>query len=607
MGYSALLRPRDEQSFARKSSHERQNRSSRRGRIRRTLRSAWQRCGPEFSGWKGQAHLFGLAVFSALVLRLAFPRWNVAIVAAVGLAPFLWAVANAKSGKQAFYLGWVFGAVYYYVLLIWLHVLIVYHPVIPAALVLLGLYLGLFKALFAWLAWRMARRGGTVYWAVAAAWVAAEYIQSLGDLGFPWGYLGHGLWRHPPLLQLTAWTGVYGLSFVLFWANHLLCDSTRALRRETSAPPARQLLARLAILAGFGGAVLLSHLGARHRVHSEDFYATPPATIGIVQPNIPQRIKVRSYSWDTPEEERARLQSEILRKTITVTDQLQSQAGADACDLVIWPETAVTDEFFVFRPAYETLFDDLATTRFGTALFFGATKMHVLRMGRFVAPEDLDLDDYRLHPEAYAFEFYNSTWLVEPGRGFNPTIYSKTRLVPFGEGLPYIQRVKPLAALISKIAGIVPLSAASKHVVYTLRGRDGSALLRFGPLICYESCYPDLSRKRVRRGAELLVIITNDAWYERTAGAASHQLQAIFRAVETRRWVARCANHGISCFVSPLGEIVAESDLAREATVKWHVRGVKELTFYSRWGDVFAWLTLAGTCGFVVLARKRQR
>ena len=133
--------------------------------------------------------------------------------------------------------------------------------------------------------------------------------------------------------------------------------------------------------------------------------------------------------------------------------------------------------------------------------------------------------------------------------------------------------------------------------------------MRFGPLICYESCYPHLSRALVRRGAEMLVIITNDGWYEQTAGPAQHQLEAVFRAVETRRWVARCANHGISCFISPLGRIETETELAREAVVRLPVRGVKELTFYGRRGDVFAGLALAVTAVFVavgVIARRRR-
>jgi apolipoprotein N-acyltransferase len=200
----------------------------------------------------------------------------------------------------------------------------------------------------------------------------------------------------------------------------------------------------------------------------------------------------------------------------------------------------------------------------------------------------------------------------------NPQVYDKMRLVPFAEGIPYVQHVRPLVKLISAISQMEPFRPGRNHTIYEIPRRDipttagrsaeGSSL-RFGPLICFESCYPSLGRALVRRGAEALVIITNDGWYEQTAGPAQHELEAIFRAVETRRWVVRCANTGISCFISPLGRIEKETELARDAIPKWPVRAVKELTFYARWGDVFAWFALALTVGFLValpvIARSR--
>jgi apolipoprotein N-acyltransferase len=540
---------------------------------------------------------------SALVMRLAFPRWNLYPIAAVGLVPFLWAVSCATSGKQAFYLGWVYGAVFYYVLLIWLNILVAYYPPIPPVIVLLAVYLGLFKGLFAWLSWS-AR--GPRWWgllAAPAAWVAVEYLQSLGDLGFPWGYLGHSPWRHPWLIQLAAWTGVYGLSLVFFWINHLVCDGLRCLQRETEAPPVRQLLIRAAILPLFGAAMYLSTHDALNHAQSADFYTTPPMTVGMVQPNIAQRDKFRSYDAGTPENERDRLQREMFVKTLRLTYQMQSGPENERCDLIIWPESAMTDDFFTLRPAYATFFRDLPTS-LSVPVLFGATNLLVFRNGRFVPPKEFDPEDYQLNPDAYALEVYNSAFLAEPGSGLNPSVYNKMRLVPFAEGIPYVQHVKPLVNLIGEIAQMEPFKSGKDHTVYEMRShRDDSARLRFGPLICFESCYPNLSRALVRRGAEMLVIITNDGWYERTAGPAQHELEAVFRAVETRRAVARCANTGLSCFISPWGEMEKETELATDATAKWRVRGVKELTFYARWGDVFAWLAVAITACFIIVRK----
>jgi len=581
------------------------------GWLRRTwrvLRRAGQRWGPEFRAWKAQSPLFALAIASAVVMRLAFPRWNIYPVAFVGLAPFLWAVGRAAGGKQAFYLGWLYGAVFYYVLLVWLNILVVYHFLIPPAILLLALYLGLFKGLFAWIMWQTRRRPGWAVWVVPAAWVAVEFLQSLGDLGFPWGYLGHTPWRHPALIQLAAWTGVYGLSLIFFWVNHLVADTAKRLRREEGAPPVGRLFVRLAMLPLFGVAVYLAARDASRHAEAADFYATPPMTVGLVQPNIPQRDKFRSYDANTPELERDRLQRDILAKTIRMTYQLQAGAAAERCDLIIWPESAVTDDFFRLIPAYAKFFRDLPTT-VGAPLFFGGTNLLLFRQGRSLPPDEFDSADYRLNPDAYSFEVYNSAFLAEPGRGLNPQIYDKMRLVPFAEGIPYVQHIQPLVKLISAVAQMEPFKPGQHRAIYEIRRHDASTSggpaaagerLRFGPLICFESCYPNLSRALVRAGAEMLVIITNDGWYETTAGPAQHELEAVFRAVETRRWVVRCANTGISCFISPLGTIAKETPLAADAIPKWPVRGVKELTFYARWGDLLAWFALAMTAGFLV-------
>jgi len=582
------------------------------GKIARKFAGTWRRWGPEFGPWKPQAHLFALAVISGLAMRFAYPRWNVAALSAVGLAPLLWALSKARNGKQAFYIGWLFGTVFWYALVEWLNILVAYYPPIPAAVAAMALYLGVFKGLFGWVFWKIGRADRWQGWiAAAAAWVGIEYLQGLGDMGFPWGYLGHSLWRHPLLVQAAAWTGVYGLSLPLFWSNHLVADIAVALRGEAGASGRRRLAVRAAVLGGFVAGAVLYGTASFKRERAGDFYATPPVTVGIVQPNIPQKIKFRSYAADTPDEERARLQREILEKTIRLSEILQSgpTQGDDRCDLIIWPETAVTDDFFALRPAYRTFFDDLATTRLGAAVFFGATNLEIFRNGRLVATGEFDPTDYQLNPEAYSLKVYVSAWLAEPGRGLNPRIYNKIHLVPFAEGIPFVQHIKVLARLISAISGTQPFSHGKDHVVYEVRppssGGKG-ALIRFGPLICFESCFPDLSRALVRRGAEMLVVITNDAWYEQTAGPEQHELESVFRAVETRRWVARCANHGISCFVSPTGEIVDETQLAHDATLKRRVRGVKELTFYARWGDLFAWLALGATIGFLAAGKSRR-
>lgn len=603
------LNPEAHRSLRRKKSDGQARPEIQPGAFRRFLRFLGRqarRIGPEPLAWKSEAHLFALAVLSALLMRLPFPRIDLASVAAVGLVPFLWALPRATSGKQVFYLGWVFGAVYYYVQLFWLHILTQYSVMIIPGLITLGIYLGLFKALFAWLVWRFGTRGRLGFLLAATAWVSFEYLQSIGDLGFPWGYLGHTLWMHPSLIQLSAWTGVYGLSLVLFWSNHLLADLIRRMRRESGAPAGGELIARAVVLGLFGALVALSASAGRRTVAAEDFYTSGPATIGIVQPNIPQQMKLKSYAYDTPREEKQRLQTDILIKTIRLSHGLRATTGTAPCDLIVWPETAVTDDYFSLDKTYRTIFKDLATTGLDSSIFFGADQVLVFRNGSYVEPDQIDWDDYERNEDLYKQVPHVSGWFVEPDRGISPRVYAKTQLVPFAEGLPFVQHVPVLMDFISHVSGIIPYVPGKEQLVFDLNVRDQSVPFRFGPLICFESIYPRLSRASVRNGAEALVVITNDSWYEQTAGPRFHQLESVFRAVETRRWLIRCANHGISCFISPFGKIVEETQLARDAVLKREIRGAKGLTFYARFGDLFSWVMLVATV-LLAFVERRQR
>jgi apolipoprotein N-acyltransferase len=639
--------------------------------------------GPDLRDWKGDWRLFAMALASALLVRLAFPRWDFFFVAGFGLVPLLWAVPRARSGKQAFYLGWVYGAVFYYLLVFALTYLVEYRRAIPPAILIpvaipgAAIYLGLFKGLFAWLFWRASCRPGVVqagnlsrpagdeiaaqaagrpgrnrlptcttfgpanqppapqlhcapqrprfvFLFAALAWVGTDYLQSLGDLGFPWGYLGHALYLHPPLIQLAAWTGVYGLTLVLFWINHLLADILGRLKfvvpasaggrgpaslpagRATasnrkpplcSSPTGREgawgspsvwnLLLRTAVLALFAAIVVFTALDAEWRVAAPGFYSTPPLTIGIVQPNIPQDTKFESYEET---EQAAKLHAQILGKTVRLTDRLTSAAGAARCDLIIWPETAVTDDRFALDPRYASYFKDLVTNRFKTALFFGAANLIRLRHGKPLKPDEFRFEDYEADPSAFAIEAYVSGWLAEPGTGVVPKPYNKMQLVPFAEATPFL----PFGSSFKR---------GNEHTVFAVHEPDGHGVLfRFGPMICFESVYPRLARGMVGNGAEVLVVITNDAWYKETDIPRQHQLESVFRAVENRRWLARSANHGISCFISPLGEIVAETPLSRDAAIRHEVRGTKELTIYTRVGDLFAIFALMAAAIWAIAA-----
>jgi apolipoprotein N-acyltransferase len=189
--------------------------------------------------------------------------------------------------------------------------------------------------------------------------------------------------------------------------------------------------------------------------------------------------------------------------------------------------------------------------------------------------------------------FHNSAYLVSP-QGKILGKYDKVHLVPFGEYVPLKRFLPFIDKLVEQVGDFRP-----GHKGHTLAWADR----RVGLLICYESIFPELARATVRNGADLLVNITNDAWFGRTSAAFQHFSMAVFRAVENRRCLARAANTGISGYIDANGRIRHTTGLYKEAVAVRPVALLKIASFYSRWGDWPLWIL---TLGLTAIAIKRR-
>jgi apolipoprotein N-acyltransferase len=171
--------------------------------------------------------------------------------------------------------------------------------------------------------------------------------------------------------------------------------------------------------------------------------------------------------------------------------------------------------------------------------------------------------------------FHNSAYLVSP-QGQTRGKYDKVHLVPFGEYVPLKRWLPFIDKLVAQVGDFKP---GKKGNTFSWEDR------KVGMLICYEAIFPGLARAMVQNGAELLVNITNDAWFGRTSAAFQHLSMAVFRAVENRRYLARAANTGISGFVDPCGRIISPTSLFQEAAVLEQISLLKTISFYNRWGQ----------------------
>ena len=479
------------------------------------------------------------AIISGLLLAAAFPKWDHAWLLPVALIPLFWAL-RGQSPKRAFWTGlaaglaanlgmfyWIFYVCHVFGGLPW--------PVAAAILLLMAAYLSLYRGLWAWgVAWG-ADRGLNLLWWAPALWVVLEFAQaSVLFNGFPWNPLGNGFYRYPLLLQMADLTGVYGLSFLVVLLNATLFALFTGKTNRSDLN-----WRRLSLVAGLVAVWLI--YGA-YRLNEVQWQANnhPKLKVAVAKGNIKQGEKWRK---------------EAVQATLNRYRDLTMQvAGAD---LVVWPETAAPF-FFLRTHDFSAQVQDIARQSHAY-LLFGAPAWELTPQGE---------------------RYFNRAYLLSP-QGDVMGKYDKAHLVPYGEYVP-LQRFFPF------VQKMVPMIGDFEE------GPVGGVLSlpqgNLAPLICFESIFPYLSRAQVQNGARLLVNITNDAWFGTTSAPYQHLAMAVLRAVENRVSLARAANTGVSAFIGPDGRILWSSDLFVEAAHSLEIPWLPGGSFYSRYGDVFAWV-----------------
>ncbi len=296
--------------------------------------------------------------------------------------------------------------------------------------------------------------------------------------------------------------------------------------------------AAVSIALSLGLAVFLYGQHRLDRLSEER--STTPVRVSLLQGNIDQYKK-----WD------AAYVSDIEQTYST----LSAQASAERPQLIVWPETSVPGYLLQEPPLRRWLVDVVRKS----------TTTHVVGT-----------------PVYHGHAAYNSAFVLFPD-GTLGEEYAKKHLVPFGEIVPWASVLGRFVRVLNDLGGF----AAGELPAVVHAGP-----LRLGLNICYEAIFPDLVRRSVRGGAEILINLTNDGWYMRTSEPWQHFVPNVFRAIENDRWLLRADNTGISGIVDPVGHIVAASPIFEKAVVNGTVYPRQALTFYSRFGDVFSFLCM---------------
>jgi apolipoprotein N-acyltransferase len=500
-----------------------------------------------------------LAALCGALMVVAYPKADQGLIAWFALIPLVIAV-RGRSVRDGFWLGWLAGFVFFLGSVYWL-----WHVTV-AGWVLLAVYLAVYFGLWGMavvVADRRFAESGVagrlaMLLLLSAAWAGQEWLRAHVITGFPWNMLGASQHANSGVAlgvaQIAEFTGVYGVSCLVCFFNLALLITVERFRRERGfgRQPHVEFLVAVALAAlawNYGVRVVLRYKPAGD-----------PLSVALIQPNIPQEVKEAGLLEENAQAQLSRTRLQELTEQAIAQSQPQ---------LILWPETA-TPGYLRWDAESIQIISNLVTR----------SQAHLMT-------GSMDAEGWE---DPKTRRDYNAVFLARPNMKLQPP-YWKKHLVVFGEYVPF-ERWLPFMRYVTPIPG--SFVAGEEYVLQELT--DPPA--KIGPLICFEDTFPYLARNFVARGATLLVNVTNDAWFKDSAAALQHAANAVFRAIETRTPLVRCANNGLSGCVDPLGRVVdyIRGDAGQGIFVTgWKTFNVlvpwpekRPLTFYVRYGDVFA-------------------
>ena len=472
--------------------------------------------------------------FWAFLLALAYLPLPFGFIAWFALIRPL-QIISKLTPKEAFRVGYFYSFMANLFQLYW--VAVVTPPGMVAGIILLSLYPAIifsaFARLYQWRKW-------VGLLVLPILWVGMEYFRSLTEVSFPWTDLAYSQGYYLTLIQIVSVVGSYGLSLFLMLINIFLWQMlSRSNRLETRVSSALGVLGIGVFLFLYGWVVLAP------------YPEEGDIKIAMLQGNVDLATKWRS---------------ETRLRNFELYDSLSLAVTDDSVDLIIWPETAAPCYPRVERRYRDRLAGTVQKTE--TTHLIGALDVIY------------DNDKEKAYNSAYQFS----------ADGSIDTIYHKVKLVPFSEHVPYQDYLPFLTRdFLSQY-----LDAIKTHQIQwwsDFYPGDSAVIFEidkagYAVLICFEAAFPQYVRQAVLDGAEFIVNITNDTWFGRSSGPYQHLRLAVFRAVENRVWIARCANSGISAFIDPFGREIVSAGLYTRDVINANIYPLEGHSAFTKIGPI---------------------
>jgi len=471
-----------------------------------------------------------LIILSAIMTGLAQHPIHLGWLAWFSIIPFLLVLNKLERLKDFIKIGFIWGIIYNLTVIFWLAMNIGTTPFIGLISMFAAvLYCSLNSIIICIMIGLIKSRYSQYwFWILPFIWTSVEYIRNMDLLtGGPWTALANTQLDFLVLIQNAELTGIYGISFWLILLNVSIYNWI-----VRPYPKFLFAMAIIFILPWFTGLVLMPMPSTNNG---------QKLAIVTVQPNIHLSQKWKSGG---------------ARDNIQSLLTLSRPFIEEGVDLIIWPESATSSYIFQNN---QFLLNQIQTE---------------LRESQLLSGSPYYTDD------VYGRKYYNSVVLISSNSVSIP--YHKMILVPMAEHIP-LSNYFPLLKKIN--LGQANFTPGDNFKLFNINN------INIAAMICFESTIPSLSAEFVRRGSEILVYLVNDGWYEYPPEPQQHAKQAIFRAVENRRPVIRSTNTGISMIIDPSGNITNSIPLNKSGVIKSQIASVNELTFYTKYGDVFAILS----------------
>lgn len=533
-----------------------------------------------------------LCVLTGILFGIAFPPLNIYPAVFIAIALYLFVLTNCESYKQVMRRTYVLFFVFELAAISWISLsafnegadwfiaiggvfTLILHPflffVIPS-LVLFFFY----KTL------RQYNKQELFIFIFPFIWIGFEYFQTLGQINFPWLFLAYTQTYNLHKIQFIEITGMFGISFWICIIGYLLYKLFSFFPLGTKSRSSKKVIAYsvlIVFLYILPDCYSLLFINRTELSDVDQSSAQKQFQVSIIQPNVNPWKK-----WG----------SKIGEITNDYANQIREAALKEPKpDLIILPETAFP--YYLRYDYYSENYDIIKNVvdSINIPVLAGTPDLYVYP-NQSLAPPDARM----FNSKGEKYDVFNSAVLIEPGKDKKSlAVHNKAKLVIASERMPYQEKLTFLQDMVKWSVGLSSFQMGQDTALFNFTVQDtinngNNKTASFNAAICYESVYPEFVADYVRKGSEFIVIITNDGWWGKLFGVYQHNQYAVFRAVENRRWIARCANTGISDFISPYGNMFDKTEVNVKTIISKKIEASNFVTTYTKYGDILGRLSM---------------